>query len=73
MPHLPHGHTAVSHHQEALNGDDIMPELFPLDIQEFKGYPCVEHGQKHGGDDDAGCHPTDGLPSAPLLHGAGIA
>ena len=50
-----------------------MPELDALGIHELEGQPGVEHWDEHGGDDDAGGHPADELPTAPLLHGAGIA
>ena len=50
-----------------------MPELQSLGVQELEGHPGVEYGYEHCGDDDAGSGPADGLPSAPLLHGTGIA
>ena len=62
-----------SHHQKALDSDDIMPKMHAPGAQEIEGRPGVEYGREHGGDDDAGSQPTDTLPTAPLLDGAGIA
>ena len=73
VPHLPHGERAVAHHDEALGGDDVLPEVQALAAHEAEGEPGVEHGDEHRGDDHDGGSPANALPAGPLLDGTGEA